>query len=52
MLILLLSSAGEWSYHETPAKACERLAPLVAQRLESKEEVEAVWIACVTRYKA
>lgn len=52
MLILLLLSSGVWSYHETPAKACEKLAPAVADRLESKEEIKAVWVACVTRYKA
>ena len=52
MLILMLMASGEWSYSETPVKACERLAPVVAERLEAKEEVKAVRIACVVRYKA
>lgn len=52
MLILLLTVSGEWAYNETPVTACERLAPIVAQRLEAKEEVHRVWTACVTRYNA
>lgn len=52
MLILILLANGQWSSHEVEARSCERTASQVAQRLEQKEEITAVWTACVTRYKA
>ena len=52
MLILILLTNGQWSYHEVAAKSCERTAGAVARRLEAKEEIQSVWASCVTRYKA
>ena len=52
MLILMLLANGQWTAHEVEARSCERTAAAVAQRLEKKPEIKAVWAKCVWRDRA